>query len=139
MRNLKKRLTPESFRKVKEFIDSIKSAVSYEHGLKLFEEMLEVMREENPSYVQEVERKKVYYLLFLKYPKELRRSLYSTNLVESVSRKIEDAEQMSGGYFHSIRNLEVRLSLVFKELHSGKWRRRIPVVAKVKHSLYVLF
>jgi transposase-like protein len=139
VRNLKKHLTPESFRKAKEFLDSIKSAVSYEHGLTLFEEMLEIMRKGNPSYVQEVERKKVYYLSFLKYPKELRKSLYSTNLVESVNRKIEDAEQMSGGYFHSIRNLEVRLSLIFKELHSGKWNRKIPVVVKVKHFLYVLF
>ena len=139
LRNLKRHLSPEVFRRVKEFLDSIRSAVSYEHGLTLFEEMLGIMRKDNPSYVQDVERKKVYYLSFLKYPKELRKSLYSTNLVESVNRKIEDAEQMSGGYFHSIRNLEVRLSLIFRELHFGRWNRRIPVVVKVKHFLYVLF
>ncbi len=139
LRNLKKHLTPQSFRKVKEFINSIKSAVSYEHGLTLFEEMLKIIKDENPSYAREIERKKVYYLTFLKYPGELRRSLYSTNLVEGINRKIEDAEQMSGGYFHSIRNLEIRLSLIFKELHSGRWNRRIPVVVKVRHFLYVLF
>lgn len=139
LRNLKKHLIPEKVRMAKEFIDSIKSAVSYEHGLTLFEEMLEVLREGNPSYAQEVERKRVYYLSFLRYPRELRKSLYSTNLVEGINRKIEDAEQMSGGYFHSVRNLEVRLALIFKELHSGRWRRKISVVAKVKHFLNVLF
>ena len=33
----------------------------------------------------------------------------------------------------------VRLALVVKELHCGRWKRRVPVVAKVKHFLYVLF
>lgn len=139
MRNLKRHLSPGSFKKVKEFLESIRNAVFYEHGLTLFEEMLKIIEKENPSYAQEINRKKVYYLSFLKYPKELRKSLYSTNLVEGVNRKIEDTEQMSGGYFHSIRNLEIRLSLIFKELHFGRWSRKIPIVVKVKHFLYVLF
>ncbi len=101
--------------------------------------MLHLIKEGNPSYAQEIERKKSYYLSFLKYPRELKKSLYSTNFVEGVNRKIEDAEQMSGGYFHSIRNLEVRLSLIFKELHSGRWSKRVSLVVKVKHFLYVLF
>lgn len=45
---------------------------------------------------------------------------------------------MSGGYSHSIRNLEVRLSLFLRELLSSKWDRKITVV-RVKHFLYVLY
>ena len=139
LRNLKIHLTPTIFRKVKEFLDSIKNAVSYEHGFSLFEEMLKVINEDNPNYASEIEKKKRYYLSFLNYPKELRRSIYSTNLAESINRKIEDAEKMSGGYFHSLRNLEIRFSLIAKELYTGRWSKKIPVVAKVKHFLYVIF
>jgi len=43
------------------------------------------------------------------------------------------------GYFHSIQNLEVRLALVVKELYCGRWKAGVPVVAKAKYFLYVLF
>ena len=101
--------------------------------------MLKLIEEANPSYAERIRKKKEYYISFMKYPKEVRRSLYSSNLAERINRKIEDAEQMDGGYFHSLRNLEVRLVLVVKELHSGRWRRKVPIVAKVKHFLHVLF
>ena len=49
MRNLKKHLTPEKFRKVKKFLDSIKSqSLTNEYELLLFKEMLEIMREKIP-------------------------------------------------------------------------------------------
>ncbi len=139
IRNLKRHLTPSMFTKAKEYLHSIKNAVSYEHGFSLFEEMLKIISEENPDYAKEIERKKKFYLPFLKYPKELRKSLYSTNLLEGINRKIEDAEKMSGGYFHSLKHLEIKLSLVFKELHTGRWSKTIPLVAKVKHFLYAVF
>ena len=65
--------------------------------------------------------------------------MYSTNLPESINRKIENAKQLGGGYFHSLQSLEVRLALAVKELHCGRWKRKVPIVAKVKHFLYVLF
>ena len=46
---------------------------------------------------------------------------------------------MGGGRFHSIQNLEGRLALVVRELYCGRWKAGVPVVAKVKHFLYVLF
>ena len=118
---------------------AIKDAVSYEHGVSLLRELMMLIKEVNPSYFERVSKKEEFFVSFLKYPKEVRRSLYSTNLAESINRKIEDAEQLGGGYFHSIRNLEVRLALVVKELHCGRWKRNVPVIAKVRHFLYVLF
>ncbi len=38
LRNLRKRLSPQTFREIKRCIDSIKRAVSYEYGLTLFED-----------------------------------------------------------------------------------------------------
>ena len=139
LRNLKKQLPPKCFKKVREFLDSIKNAVSYEYGFSLFEQMLKLIEEVNPSYANRIRRKKQYYISFLKYPKEVRRSLYSSNLAESINKKIKDAEQLGGGYFHSLRNLEVRLALVVRELHCGRWKKKVPIVAKIKHFLYMLF
>ena len=84
---------------------AIKDAVSHEHGLPLLKELMMLIKEANPSYFERVSKKEEFLFLFLKYPKEVRRSLYSTNLAESINRKIEDAKQLGGGYFHSVRNL----------------------------------
>ena len=68
-RNLKKQLPPEVFKKAKEFVNAIKNAVSYEHGFSLFEELLKLVEEANPSYAERIRRKKEYFVSFLKYPK----------------------------------------------------------------------
>jgi len=95
--------------------------------------MLKLIEEANPFYAKQ------YYISFLKYPKKVRRSLYSSNLAESINKKIKDSEQLGGGYFHSLRNLEAMLALVVRELYCGRWKKKVSIVAKVKHFLYVLF
>ena len=45
----------------------------------------------------------------------MRPSISSTNLAESINRKIEDAEQLSGGYFHSMDDLKLKLGILNAE------------------------
>jgi transposase-like protein len=51
--------------------------------------MVEFVRTYNPEYAQQIEMKKENYLAFLKYPEEIRRHIYTTNIVESINSGIE--------------------------------------------------
>ncbi len=53
---------------------------------------------------------------------------------------MEDAEQLSGGYFHSMDDLKLKLGILIKELHFGKWRKPTYYkIASVSHILNAEF
>ena len=49
----------------------------------------------------ELRKKGDHYLAFLKYPDAIRRSLSTTNAVETVNGQLEIIRRDSGGYFQS--------------------------------------
>jgi putative transposase len=61
--------------------------------------MVEFVRTYNPEYAQQIEKQKENYLAFLKYPEEIRRHIYTTNIVESINSGIELMRLKHGGYF----------------------------------------
>ena len=54
---------------------------------------------------------------FLKYPEEIRRHIYTTNIVESINSEIELMRREHGGYFHSYKMLETNLFIQLSNLH----------------------
>ena len=54
---------------------------------------------------------------FLKYPEEIRRHIYTTNIVESINSGIELMRLKHGGYFHSYKILETNLFIQLSNLH----------------------
>jgi len=88
-RNLKGKLTLKSTKQIYTLWKKIKEAESYDEGLSYFNELVEFVRTYNPEYAQQIEMKKENYLAFLKYPEEIRRHIYTTNIVESINSGIE--------------------------------------------------
>jgi len=43
------------------------------------------------------------------------------------------------GYSHSVEDLEVKLAVVVRELHAGKWCKPAPKIAGILHILYAEF
>jgi len=134
LRNARKHLSPEAFSRFKRLFESVKHAYNEEHGQALLQEMIEVAKESN-SFAKSISKKRDLYLAFLRYPHEVRAAISSTNLVEGINRHIEDAEQMSGGYFHSEENLKFRLGVIVRRLHLGRWRKPHWKIASVSHIL----
>jgi len=139
LRNAQKYLNKKTYSRFKEVFRTIKHCFSEELGRDLYQELVEIAQQSNPSFAERLISKKNQYLAFLKYPCEVRSCISSTNLVESVNRKIEDAELLSGGYFHSEGNLKMRLGLVIRELHLGKWRKPNWKIKSVSHILKAMF
>ena len=139
LRNLKNTLPANLYRKFKERFQTIKNAHSFDLGSAIFDEACQEIAEENPNIAERLLSKKDCYLAFLKYPAEVRTSISSTNLVESFNRKVEDAEQLSGGYFHSAEDLKLKLGIIIKELHQGRWRKPYYKIASISHILMAEF
>jgi len=139
LRNLKSELPAEAYRRFKEKLQSIKNVHSFELGCTIFEEACQELAKINPETAKRLMTKMDKYLAFLKYPIEVRPSISSTNLVESFNRQVEDAEQLSGGYFHSDEDFKLKLGIILKRLHQGKWKKPSPKIASVSHILMAKF
>lgn len=122
-RNLKGKLTLKSTKQIYTLWKKIKEAESYDEGLNYFNELVEFVRTYNPEYAQQIERQKENYLAFLKYPEEIRRHIYTTNIVESINSGIELMRREHGGYFHSYKMLETNLFIQLSNLHD-EWMEK---------------
>lgn len=138
LRNAQKRLDGKDYKTFRDYFQSIKNSLGYEEGERLFEALMKELPRDS-AFVRRVARQKERYLAFLKYPKELRPLLSSTNLVEGINRKIEEAERACGGYFHSERDRKFRYGVLAKELVEGRWRRPNWKYRQVMHLLEKMF
>ena len=95
--------------------------------------MIEVVRAINPRRGKELEGKRDNYLAFTMYPEEVRRHVYTTNIVESVNSGLELMRMELGGYFPSMKSLEVNLFIQLSNLNDRWMRKPMP---KVRSNLY---
>ena len=50
----------------------------------------------------------------------------SANAVEGINNAVEIARRSSGGYFHSKREISVKLKIIFDNLMRTKWINPVP-------------
>ncbi len=82
---------------------------------------------------KQYEKKTDNYLAFIGYPGEIRKHIYTSNVVESVNAGLEMMRLELGGYFPSMRTLEVNLFIQLSNLND-KWMRK--PVASFRANLY---
>ena len=95
--------------------------------------MMDMVRAIRPSRAEELDGKKENYLAFMKYPEEVRKYIYTTNVVESINAGLELMRMELGGYFPSMKSLEVNLFVQLSNLNDRWMRKPIP---KVRANLY---
>ena len=71
----------------------------------------------------------------MSYPEEIRKYIYTTNIVESVNAGLEKIRQELGGYFPSQKSMEVNLFIQFSNLNDV-WMRR--PITDISSNLYRL-
>ena len=54
--------------------------------------------------------------------------LYSTNPVEGLNNAIEIQMRASGGYFHSERDLRLKVRATQQKLNNTKWKHPVPKI-----------
>lgn len=77
------------YRKVSEALFRLRHAEDIEEGRYIFEALVEVVKAEEPRYAKHLSKAVEQYISFLKYPKELRGHIYTTNPVEGLNAALE--------------------------------------------------
>lgn len=88
-RNLKNKLTLKSMKEVYKIWQFIRGASDIEEAGKIFCKLLELVKEINPEYGKYLQKYSKNYLAFLNYPEEVRKHIYTTNIVDSINAGLE--------------------------------------------------
>ena len=131
-RNAKKNFDQKTYEEFKQLLDDLYRLGSFEDAYSRFKLFLENNLQNYSSYAKYLTERVENYLAFMKYPKNIRQMIRSTNAVEGINNAVEIARRASGGYFHSEREIAVKLKIVFDNLMKGKWKNSVP---KFKASL----
>ena len=118
-----------------EKLEKLKVAEGIEEGRGLIKEIEELVKEEKPHLSKEIREKTENYVNFLKYPREVRRHIYTTNPVEGLNRGLELMRLELGGYFPSQDCLETNLFVQAVNL-ADRWQRKpLPRVRAARAEL----
>jgi transposase-like protein len=138
-RNIKNKLSAKTSRQAISYWKKIKMADDYKEGEELYEKLLDVIRENKPDYGNYLSKLKENYLNFLKYPEEIRKYIYTTNIVESLNAGLEKMRYDTGGYLGSRKMLEINLFVQLVNIHDNWLRKPNPVLKGKSYELKQLF
>jgi len=138
-RNLKKNLSKELYKKVKDLLWRLKGADNLKEGQQYLEQLVCLIKEEKPKLADKILKKKENYLAFLNYPKEIRKHIYTTNPVEGLNNGLELMRRELGGHFPSRQCLETNLFVQLANL-ADKWERKpVPKIRSNQPELRQLY
>ena len=109
MRNLKRQFGGAVYNESKSLLKNIMESITVEEAAGHWARFIELLKSVNSKYALELLSKKENYIAFVSYPEEVRRFIYTTNVVESVNAGLEFMRLELGGYFPSLKCLEVNL------------------------------
>ena len=138
-RNLRKELSKKLYKEVSYVFDRLKNADNLQEGEEHLEKLAELVKEEKPKMAAKILKKKENYLAFLKYPREVRKHIYTTNPVEGLNNGLEVMRRELGGHFPSRRCLETNLFVQLANL-ADKWERKpVPKIREKQPELRQLY
>jgi putative transposase len=138
-RNAKSHLPKDDAAEFQKRIRTIKAAWNPEVAAKQFDDLCDRFAKTAPAFVAEIRKKRDHYLVFLKYPDGIRRSLSTTNTVEAVNGQLEKIRLNSGGYFQSEAVLKLKLGAAITTLEHTRWARPSASICEALHQLNVMF
>ena len=140
MKNVRRKLAKKDSEEVIQELKIIKDrSKNYEEGEKLFDELCEKNSKNYKSYMEYLKSKKEEYLRFLKYPKEIRKYIYTTNVVENFNSLIEKERIRLGGYFQSKEIAERTIFLLKEHLIYDEWKLPNPIIKNKIYDLYQMY
>lgn len=87
------------------------------------------------SYMDVLKSKANLYFAFKDYPSDMQRYIYTTNAVESFNSMVNRVRLIGGGFFQSLKTLEVNIYLIRQRLKRGKWKNSIPNLKKFQYEI----
>ena len=128
LRNLRSQVNKKDFGSIKSYFVKIKESETEIEAEEHFGALIEFLEKKYPNLAKNLVEKKKNILAFVKYPKDVRRYIYTTNLAEGINSAIDRMRIELGGYFPSLRTLEINLAIQFSNLNEIWLKRPIYVI-----------
>ena len=138
LRNAHRHLSKEDYFQFKVSLDDICLASDFESAKQSFLDLIYSLEEKHKDYAKHLRKRADQYCACVKYPRDLRPHIRSTNPVEGINNRIEIIKRCSGGLFHSKREFLVKLKIMVDSLHH-KWRTPTPKIKAHSHTLANMF
>lgn len=120
-RNITRNMSQKDAKNFKDQFTQLTLSDSFEQALPEFEKLILNYQDTYKSFMAQVWLKREQYLTFLKYPEEVRKYIYTTNVSENFNRRLEWIRQRMGGFFQSEEVLGINIILQLDCLTEGKW------------------
>ncbi|QTA38891.1 IS256 family transposase [Thermosipho ferrireducens] len=138
-RNVNKHMNKEDAKQFKKELKQIKVQPDYDTGLEQLKKLCESYKEKYPIFMKKLLNDAEKYVVFLKYPDEVRSYIYTTNAAESFNSMLEKERHRKGEYFQSVEVLELNVFLIRERLKEKNWKNSIPKIKGVEYELLQLF
>jgi putative transposase len=138
-RNIKKNMSKQDAKQFYEELSLIKKINDYEKAIVKFEDLCKSYEKKYPSYIKGLLNKKDNYFNYKKYPEQVRKYIYTTNVVENINSRIELIRANTGGYFQSIKTAEVAIYVTVSRIEKNKWKEPLPLVKSALYELRQIF
>jgi len=141
MRNLRKNLPKSIANSIITSIQDIKSLNSSSVATDKFIDVIksELSDKRYSKYLDYLLQRAEHYFAFVDFPKSVRSSFSSTNVVESFNSMIEKIRIRSGGFFQSLNYLDVNMHLLRRSLVDKKWKKPAPKLQDKAYEINQLF
>lgn len=129
MRNAKKNFDNKVYELFIQFISKIYLSGSFDDAYDKFNKFIdETIEKDHKSYAKYLRERVKNYVAFTKYPNDIKPLIRTTNPVEGVNNAIEITKRASGGYFHSEREINIKMKIIFDNLRNAKWKNPVPKI-----------
>jgi len=124
LHNATKHLKDQDYQYFKKTLEKIYHDASYKSGYDSFIKLCDYLDNSGyKSWSKHLRERIDNYTASLHYPEEIQKHIKSTNTVEGINNDIEIYKRNSGGYFHSQRDLMVKMRIMINH----KWKKPIPI------------
>jgi len=138
-RNIRKNMSKTDAKNFLYDLKSIKLLNDYDKALSDFQKLCSKYENKYPSFIKSLISKKEFYFNFLKYPKSIQKLIYTTNTIENLNSRYEVVRVNSGGYFQSVKTLEVALYVVLNKIRTTKWKKPLLLFKEVEYDIIQMF
>jgi len=139
MRNIKHKLSKKDATEFNKELKMIKESKGFEEGVAKFNKLCERYENRYKEYMKYLESKTEEYLAFLRFPEEIRKYIYTTNVVENFNTNLEKERRRLGGYFQSQNIANRTVFLKIEHLHNEVWKQPIPIIVSKTYEINQMF
>ena len=137
-RTITRNLNKEDARVCKDLLDKAKH-FDFEEASEILKDHFISLEKKYPNFISHHQKRVKNYFAFLKYPKDVQSTIYTTNKAESFNSMLEVLRVNSGGHFQSQNTIAIAVYVTIEKLIRKKWKKGNQKIKGVHYELKQIF